>query len=340
MMDAYEIQAGSGLSSLKKTNRTSLPLPANGLRLRMKAAALNSRDLSVARGQFTGLQPHPVVPLVDGCGEVVETGPDVTRFRVGDRVIPTYYPGWLDGRISPHKTAASFGVQIDGTLTTEMVGPENGFTRAPRNLDDAEAATLCCAGLTAWNALFVAGAARPGARVLLLGTGNVSLMALVLAKAAGLSVLITSSQNERLQRARVLGADETVNYRLNPEWQEDVLRQTGGTGVDLVLEVGGEHTLPRSLKATAVGGRVVVIGRLSGGGDVPISTGALIGGSRSLSGITAGSRTMLEDLIRFVEVNGIRPVMDTRFSFENAASAYEHFASDRPFGKVAITIDS
>lgn len=338
-MDAYEIMPGGSLSSLRKTSRPTVPLPAHGLRIRMLAASLNARDLSVMRGQFHALPSHPLIPLIDGCGEVVETGKKVSRFRPGDRVIPAYYPNWTDGTISTQKIAISFGAQVDGTLTTEMLGLEEAFVRAPAHLDASEAATLCCAGLTAWNALFVMGAARPGARVLLLGTGNVSLMALVLAKAAGLFVIITSSQDGRLQRARDLGADETVNYHLNPDWHDEVLRLTSGNGVDLVVEVGGEQTLPHSLKATAFGGRVVVVGRLSGG-DIAVSAGTLIGGSRSLNGLTAGSRTMLEDLVRFVEINRIRPIIDRSFAFENAADAYEHFVSERPFGKVSITIGS
>lgn len=337
-MKAYEIKAGTGLDGLTLVTRPARKPAAREIRVRLDAASLNHRDLSIARGQFYNLPDHPIVPLVDGCGEVVEVGRDVTRFRIGDRVITNYYPRWIDGALTPEKTALSFGAQIDGTLAEEMVAPEDAFVSAPAGLDAVRASTLSCAGLTAWNALFGAGAARPGASVLILGTGGVSLWALQIAKAAGMFAVVTSSQDEKLARARSLGADATINYRTTPEWHNEALRATNGIGVDVTVEVGGEATLPRSLAATAPGGTVVVIGRVSGGGAISIDPGLLIGRARRLAGITTGSRAMLEQLVRFVEVNRLLPVIDTVFPFSDAAAAYAHLASGQHFGKVAVSV--
>lgn len=335
-MRAYQLKAGAGLAGLHIAERPRAALGTNDIRVRIEAAALNYRDVSFAKGQFYNPPDHPIVPLVDGCGEVVEIGSGVTRFKLGDRVITNYYPRWIDGSISPAKTSVSFGAQIDGTLAEEITAGEDDFVVAPRNLDAAAAATLSCAGATAWNALFVAGAAKPGSSVLLLGTGGVSLWALKLAKAAGLFTIITSSQDDKLERARAMGANATINYRTTPEWQDEVFRLTEGRGTDLVVEVGGEGTLARSLKATSPGGTVVVVGRVSGGGGVSIEPGALIGGAKRLAGITVGSRAMLEELVRFVEVNRIEPIIDRTFPFEAAAAAYEYLQAGQHFGKVVI----
>ncbi|HEY0121185.1 MAG TPA: NAD(P)-dependent alcohol dehydrogenase [Rhizobium sp.] len=337
-MKAYQIKAGDGLEGLRLVERASIGVSSDQIRVHIKAVALNARDISFAKGQFYNSPAHPLVPLVDGCGEVVEIGSAVTRFKPGDRVITNYYPRWIDGGISSFKTVVSFGAQIDGTLAEELVASEEAFVAAPRNLDDVSAATLPCAGLTAWNALFVAGGAKPGSTVLLLGTGGVSLWALTLAKAAGLFPIVTSSGDGKLERARELGAAATINYRTTPEWQDELLRLTNGAGVDTVVEVGGQDTLSRSLKATAAGGTTVVVGRISGSGGVSIEPGALIGGAKRLTGITTGSRAMLEDLVRFVETAGIQPVIDHIFPFDNAPAAYERMAASGQFGKIAIKI--
>ncbi|HEY0295088.1 MAG TPA: NAD(P)-dependent alcohol dehydrogenase [Bordetella sp.] len=339
-MQAYRLQAGAGIAGLARQELSSREPGPTEIRVRLDAAALNNRDLSFANGLFYNPPTQAIVPLVDGCGEVVAAGAGVTRFKAGDRVITQYYPDWIEGELDPRKTARSFGAQIDGTLAQEITADANAFAAAPRHLGAPAAATLTCAGLTAWNALFVAGAARPGATVLLLGTGGVSLWALQLAKAAGLRVLVTSSQDEKLDRARRLGADGVINYRTQPYWEDEILRLTEGRGVDLVVEVGGEGTLARSLRATAAGGCVVVIGRVSGGRGVMIEPGMLIGGAKRLTGITTGSRAMLEQLVRFVDTNRIEPVVDTVFPFEEAPAAYAYLASGRHFGKVAIDLQA
>ncbi|WP_429341722.1 zinc-dependent alcohol dehydrogenase family protein [Paraburkholderia sp. GAS42] len=335
-MKAYQIQAGAGIAGLERVERQSEDPGASEIRVRVDAAALNHRDLSFARGQFYSRPGYPIIPLVDGYGEVIAVGEAVTRFKAGDRVITSYYPRWIDGALSPSKTAVSFGAQFDGTLAEEIVASEEAFVLAPRSLDAITAATLPCAGVTAWNALFVAGAVKPGGSVLLLGTGGVSLWALQLARAAGVFTIVTSSQDEKLERAHLLGASATINYRTTPEWENEVLRLTEGAGVDVVVEVGGEGTLARSLKAAGPSGTIVVIGRVSGGGGVSIEPGALIGGAKRLVGITAGSRAMLEQLVRFVDVNKIHPAVDKVFPFGEAPSAYEYLAGGRHFGKVVI----
>ena len=337
-MNSYQIQSGAGIAGLERVERPSRNPAAHEITVRVDAAALNHRDLSFAKGQFYNPPSHPIVPLVDGCGEVIAVGEAVTRFTVGDRVITSYYPRWIDGALSPSKTAVSFGAQFDGTLAEELVASEEAFVLAPRSLDVIAAATLPCAGVTAWNALFVAGAVKPGGSALLLGTGGVSLWGLQLARAAGVFTIVTSSQDEKLERARALGANATINYRTSPEWQDEVLRLTEGAGVDVVVEVGGEGTLARSLKAAGPGGAIVVIGRVSGGGGVSIEPGALIGGAKRLTGITAGSRAMLEQLVRFVDVNTITPAVDKVFPFDEAPAAYEYLAGGRHFGKVVVDL--
>jgi NADPH:quinone reductase-like Zn-dependent oxidoreductase len=337
-MKAYQIQAGAGIAGLERVERPSRDPGAHEIRVRVDAAALNHRDLSFARGQFYSPPGYPIVPLVDGCGDVIAVGEAVTRFKAGDRVITSYYPRWIDGALSPDKTAVSFGAQFDGTLAEEIVASEEAFVLAPRSLDAIAAATLPCAGVTAWNALFVADAVKPGGSVLLLGTGGVSLWALHLARAAGVFTIVTSSEDKKLERARSLGANATVNYRTSPEWQDEVLQLTDGAGVDVVVEVGGEGTLARSLKVAGPGGTIVVIGRVSGGGGVSIEPGALIGGAKRLVGITAGSRAMLEKLVRFVDVNKIDPAVDRVFPFGEAQAAYEYLAGGRHFGKVVVDV--
>lgn len=335
-MKAYRLTPGAGLSGLE---RIDLPTPQPGpheVVVRMHAAALNYRDLMFARGNYLNRGWEPLVPLGDGAGEVVATGAAVTRFRPGDRVIHSYFPGWIDGEPDPAKTAGSFGTHFHGTLAGAFVVPEQALVAMPAHLDFAEAATLSCAGTTAWNALFAAGGLQPGASVLLLGTGGVSILALQIAKAAGLRTVLTSSSDDKLARARALGADATINYRTTPDWQHEVLRLTGGRGVDLTLEVGGEGTFARSLAATRLGGTVALIGGVSGFGETTIAPLALIGGAKRIAGILVGSRAMLEALARFVEVNRIRPVVDRVFAFDAAAEAYAHLEAGRHFGKVVV----
>ena len=339
-MQTYRLTAGAGIGGLERAD-TPTPTPAaHEVVVRTHAVSLNYRDLMFARGNYINTPARPIVPLADGAGEVVAIGAAVTRFKPGDRVVNTYFVDWIDGEPTPENTAVSFGAHTDGVLAEAFVAHENALVPIPAHLDYVEAATLSCAGITAWNTLFVTGGLKPGSSVLLLGTGGVSIYALQLAKAAGLRAIITSSSDAKLERARALGADATINYRDNPEWQEEVLRLTGQRGVNLVVEVGGEGTLERSLAAVRMGGTVAVIGGVSGFGGTVMQPLGLIAGTRRLAGIFVGSRTMLEGLNRFVETAGIHPVIDRVFDFDQAREAYEHLEAGRHFGKVVIRVGS
>ena len=338
-MKAYTLSSGAGIAELRLGERPQQPLGAHDVRVAIRAAALNSRDLQFARGVYSDPPDHAIVPLGDGVGEVTEIGASVTRFLPGDRVITTYWPDWISGEGSPEKTTVSYGAQIDGTLAEELVADEEGLVRAPEGLGDAAAASIPCAGVTAWNGLFVQGAAKPGSTVLIQGTGGVAIWALQLAHAAGLFPIATSSSDEKLGRAEALGARALINYRKTPEWQDEVVRLTDGRGVDLVLEVGGVDTLARSVAAAAFGGSVIVIGGLSGFGGTSISPGSLIGGMKRLAGVKVGSRSTTEDLVRFLDVSGIEPVIDREFGFSEARAAYEHLEAGRAIGKTIVNID-
>ena len=334
---AYSIRRGAGVEGLARITRASAALGPHDVRVRMRAVALNYRDLMVARGD-SGVPGLDIVPASDGAGEVVETGADVTRFRVGDRVIGAFFPDWHEGGPEPAKVARALGGSADGVLAEEVVMDENAWAAMPAHLDFVEAATIPCAAVTAWHALFGLDPLKPGDSVLLLGTGGVSTWALQLAKAAGLRVVITSSDDAKLDRAAALGADATINYRCTPEWQDEALRLTGGCGVDRVLDIGGPDTLPRSIAAVRSGGTIAVIGRLTGTSGVTIDPAALFGGSKRLAGVLVGSRAMTEDVVRFVELAGIRPVIDKLFDFADARDAYAYLGGAQHFGKVVIRL--
>ena len=334
---AYGIRRGAGVEGLARITRASAALGPHDVRVRMRAVALNYRDLMVARGD-SGVPGLDIVPASDGAGEVVETGADVTRFRVGDRVIGAFFPDWHEGGPEPAKVARALGGSADGVLAEEVVMDENAWAAMPAHLDFVEAATIPCAAVTAWHALFGLDPLKPGDSVLLLGTGGVSTWALQLAKAAGLRVVITSSDDAKLDRAAALGADATINYRCTPEWQDEALRLTGGCGVDRVLDIGGPDTLPRSIAAVRSGGTIAVIGRLTGTSGVTIDPAALFGGSKRLAGVLVGSRAMTEDVVRFVELARIRPVIDKLFDFADARDAYAYLGGAQHFGKVVIRL--
>jgi len=334
---AYSIRRGAGVEGLARITRASAALGPHDVRVRMRAVALNYRDLMVARGD-SGVPGLDIVPASDGAGEVVETGADVTRFRVGDRVIGAFFPDWHEGGPEPAKVSRALGGSADGVLAEEVVMDENAWAAMPAHLDFVEAATIPCAAVTAWHALFGLDPLKPGDSVLLLGTGGVSTWALQLAKAAGLRVVITSSDDAKLDRAAALGADATINYRCTPEWQDEALRLTGGCGVDRVLDIGGPDTLPRSIAAVRSGGTIAVIGRLTGTSGVTIDPAALFGGSKRLAGVLVGSRAMTEDVVRFVELARIRPVIDKLFDFADARDAYAYLGGAQHFGKVVIRL--
>ncbi len=335
-MKAYVVPTGSrSIESLRAVERPD-PRPGPGQALiRVHAAALNFRDKAVATGDyFGGAVPRDTIPLSDGAGEVVAVGPGVIRVREGDRVMGTFFQTPPDQpRLSP---PAPLGSPLDGMLAEQVVLYEEGLVRIPGSLSYEEAATLPCAAVTAWHALMVAGRpVIPGNTVLILGTGGVSCFALQFARAAGARVLITSSSDAKLEKARELGAAAGINYSQNPDWHRKVLELTDGRGVDCVVEVGGSGTLARSYEALASGGKIGLIGVLTGpGGDTDPHRIMLKGGQ--LHGVFVGDRNMFEDMNRAIVACGIRPIIDRVFPFEEAGAAYRHHASELFMGKVVI----
>ncbi|WP_042262915.1 zinc-dependent alcohol dehydrogenase family protein [Paraburkholderia heleia] len=337
-MNAWKLKAGSGYGALARTDFTPRAPGLHDVVVKIHAASLNYRDLMFARGDYLGLGDAALVPVADGAGEVVEIGAAVTRFKPGDRVINTYFPHWVDGPPAPWKVRESPGAQFDGVLAERFVAAESSLASIPAHLSYEEAATVSCAGITAWNAIFADGGAQPGATVVLLGTGGVSIWALQLAHAAGLRTIITSSSDEKLERARSLGANETINYRSHPEWQDEVLRLTGGEGADIVVEVGGRDTLPRSVAAAKMGGLVSIIGGVTSFAGPELGLLPVIGGFKRLHGLMVGSRAMLDDVTRFVAARQIRPMVDRVFAFDEAPEAYAWLEAGKHFGKVVIRV--
>lgn len=338
-MKAFVVKAGS--TGFEGLVQVELPQPSAGpgeILVAMKAAALNFRDLLIPLGRyFGGVVPKDLVPLSDGAGEVVAVGAGVTRFKIGDRVAGTFFRNYVDGPPAAVERPA-LGSPVDGVLAEYVVFNQQDAVHIPANHSFVEAATLPCAGVTAWNALMVSG--RPlkaGDSVLVLGTGGVSLLALQLAQAAGARVIATSSNPEKEQRLKALGAAATINYKAHPEWHQEVLKATGGAGVDCVVEVGGAGTLKQSMLSLAYAGKIAMIGVLSGfSGDTNPHTVMLKGGS--MHGIFVGNRAMFEQLVRAVEVNDIHPVIDRVFRLEESPAAYQYLQSQAHFGKVVISI--
>lgn len=333
-MLAYRMRRGEGLDGLSTAPIDHRPLAPAEVRVHIHAVALNYRDLLVARG-LMGAGEY-VVPCSDGAGEVVEIGADVSRFQVGDRVVPLFFPNWIDGEPAGSSIATSLGGNTDGVLAEEIIARESSLVALPARLSWAEGATLPCAGLTAWNALFNTACARAGQVVVIQGTGGVSLWALQLAKAAGLTTVILSSSDAKLERARSLGADVTINYGSTPQWDVEVLRLVGGA--DIVLDMAGADTVSRSIEAVRPGGTVVTVGGVSGGFALRIDPFSLVGGKR-LMGVMVGCRRSAEAFHRFVENARIEPVIDREYAFSDAALAYRDLENRSRFGQVVVRVD-
>ena len=301
----------------------------------VRASSMNYHDLVNLMGLIPG--PWPRVPMTDGCGEVVAVAPDVEEAAVGDRVVGAFHPLWLDGSLTKAKHRITPGDTGDGWLQQHMVYPANALVTAPAHLTDGEAATLVCAGVTAWSALRVANI-KPGDVVVTQGTGGVSLYAVQLAAAAGATVVVTSSSDEKLDTARSLGADHVINYVSTPEWHDAVVDITDGRGADLVIDLGGEHTLARSIKAARMDGTVAVIGVLSGFGAAEIPVTSVLTRQIRLQGVAVGSVAALRDLAAAVANSGMRPHISRTLHWTELAEAQRVQQAGEHTGKIAISI--
>ena len=329
------IPAGGGFDNV--TVETSQPVdPGSGeITVRLCASSLNFHDYMVVKG-ITGPKERRI-PMSDGAGEVIAVGEGVEEFAVGDHVVSTFFPDWLDGEAQVEGFGRVPGDGIDGYAREQVTAPATAFTHAPRGWSHAEAATLTTAGLTAWRALFVDGTLKPGNVVLVQGTGGVSIFALQMAKLAGARVIATSSSDAKLERLRELGADEVINYRQDPEWGMTARRLTDGRGVDHVLDVGGPDTLAQSMLAARVGGHVALIGVLSGvEGQLPL--GLALGRQVRLQALIVGSRRHQQDMVRALEASTLRPVIDRHFALEDIVAAFRHQESGAHFGKIVLDI--
>ncbi|WP_179400996.1 zinc-dependent alcohol dehydrogenase family protein [Burkholderia guangdongensis] len=337
-MKAIRLHQPAGLDCLTVADLPDPGQPGPGeIRVRLHASSLNFHDLAVVFGYIRTEDGR--IPMSDGAGVVEAVGPGVTEFAAGDSVVSTFFPQWLDGE--PSTPVGSFaltpGDGVDGYAREAVVAAATAFTHVPRGYSHAEAATLTTAGLTAWRALVVSGGLKAGDTVLVLGTGGVSIFALQFAKAMGATVIVTSSSDDKLERARTLGADHLVNYRRHPEWARNVLEITNGRGVDHVVEVGGPGTLAQSVRAVRVGGHVAVIGVLTGV-EGPISTQALLSRQVRLHGLGVGSRRHQIDMVRALDTLPLRPVIDRTFALDDIADAFRFQQAGQHFGKIALTI--
>lgn len=335
-MRAYVLTAGcSGIDDLRLVERPSPAVGPGQVKIRLRAATLNARDRAILNGNYPPYKvTRDLVPLSDGAGEVAGVGPGVTRFKPGDRVVASFFQPMAG--LALDQMPVQLGGPLDGVLAEEIVLDQDGVEPIPGDLSFAEAASLPCAALTAWNALMEAGGAvRPGDTVLALGTGGVSIIGLQIAQAAGAQVIVTSSSDAKIERAKALGAIGGVNYRTHPDWATEVLRLSGGRGADCILEVGGLGTFTHSLKALAPNGRIGLIGGFAG----TVENLAFLRARRgSIHGIAVGTREMFQRMNRVIAVKGIRPVIDRTFPFAQAADAFRLQESGNFFGKIAIAL--
>jgi len=335
-MKCYELQGTSGLDALKPAERATPQVGPRQVLVKVRAASLNYRDAMIAGGGYARGVKVPVIPLSDGAGEVIAAGAEVRNVKLGDRVAGIFFQRWLAGPVRPDIQEAALGGTADGMLTELALLDGEGVVRVPDRLSFAEAATLPCAALTAWHGLVEAGGMKPGDTVLLLGTGGVSIFGLQFAKLGGARAIITSSSDDKLERAKKMGADETINYRRTPEWQERVRELTNGRGVDHVLEVVGSDA--KSLASVRNGGHMAIIGARAGHAG-ELDRRQILGKGVRITGINVGSRAMFEAMNRAISVNGLRPAIDKTFPFSEALAAYRDFSTGQHFGKVVIAME-
>ncbi|MGH8674787.1 MAG: zinc-dependent alcohol dehydrogenase family protein [Burkholderiales bacterium] len=335
-MRVFQIENDWGMDNLKVSTRPEPKPGAGQVLLRMKASAINFRDLLVPdRGYGSHTGTLPLIVLGDGVGVVIETGPGVTRVKVGDRVLPCFTQAWISGPPSAERLSRSLGGPVDGTMAELMCLSEQGLVKAPPHLGDLEAAALPCAALTAWSALVTHESLGPGSKVLVQGTGGVALFAIQIAKLLGAHVTVISSSDEKIARAKALGADAAVNYKTSPEWYRATRDITGGAGYDHIVELGGEKTLPQSLRCIRPGGTLSMIGVLSGG-VMSAQLGLVVTRQVRLQGITVGNRDGFEAMLRAFEQHKVKPTIDRAFAFEELKEAMAYLKKGAHFGKVCI----
>ncbi|MEX2454850.1 MAG: NAD(P)-dependent alcohol dehydrogenase [Rhodospirillaceae bacterium] len=334
-MKAWRIENNDGIDALALVDLPS-PQPARGqVKVRIMASSINARDFNTVRAPGARNTPLPRIPNSDGAGEVVAVGEGVTHFRPGDRIASCFFARWPAGDVTEDVMASALGGPLDGVLAEEAVLEEAGVVHIPDHLSYAEAATLPCAAVTAWNALVERGGLRAGHTVLLMGTGGVSVFGLQIATMFGARAIVTSKSDAKLERARRMGAWETINYAATPDWHTAVREITGGRGVDHVVEVGGPGTLQKSIEAACMGGNIGMIGVLTQGEINPLP---MMRKSLRLNGIYVGSREMFERMNAAISANALRPVIDRTFSFAEAREAYKYMAGAEHFGKIVIEL--
>ena len=336
-MKACQITSATGPAGLCIQD---IPQPAPGpgeVLVRMKAVSLNFRDITATQKERPGNLPLPFTVCSDGAGEIAELGPGAGPWKVGDRVMPTFFQAWTAGGMTRDVMKSALGGAWPGVLAEYAIARADSLVRLPSAWSFEEGATLPCAAVTAWNALMGHVRLKAGDTVLCLGTGGVSIFALQIAKIHGARVIITSSSDEKLARAKELGADEGINYRTSPDWERRVFELTRKVGADHVIEVGGAGTLQKSLDAVRYGGRVSLIGVLTGF-EGSVNPWPIIARSISLQGIYVGSRSLFEEMMSAFEANAVKPVIDRVFPFDQAREAFEHMAAGGHFGKIVIRL--
>ncbi|MGB0630711.1 MAG: zinc-dependent alcohol dehydrogenase family protein [Alphaproteobacteria bacterium] len=335
-MKAWRIENYDGIDALNLTD-VDIGDPGPGeVRFRVKASSINRRDFNTVRAPSARNTPLPRIPNSDAAGEVVAVGEGVREFKPGDRVASCFFKRWEGGRMRAPIMASALGGAEEGMLSEEAILPETALVSVPEHLTWEEAGTLTCAGVTAWNALVEQGGLKAGDTVLVMGTGGVSIFALQFSKMMGARVIVTSKSDEKLERARSMGADETINYVDTPDWDTAVLDLTAGEGVDQVVEVGGAGTLQKSIGAVGFGGHIGLIGVLTQGEINPLP---VLGKSVRLTGIYVGSREMFRNMNAAISANGMKPVIDRTYPFGDAREAFNAMGEDGHFGKIVITVD-
>ena len=334
-MRLVRLRAPGGLENLELVEEDRRHPGPGEVLVRIQACSLNFRDVFIVEGKAPCADGR--VPLSDGAGDVVAVGDGVDAFKVGDAVVSTFYPYWLAGDMTAATRRDVPGDSFDGYASEYVCMPAHAFTKAPAGYTHAEAATLTCTAVTAWRGLVVCGTVKPGDTVLILGTGSVSLFALQFAKAAGARVIATSSSPEKLEKLSQIGADSVINYNSVPDWGRKAKDLTDGRGVDHVIEVGGPATLAQSITACRTGGHIALIGVLTGFA-VEVAIPALFSNQIRISGISIGSRKDQEDMIRAIDANRLKPVIDRRFPLQDIAAAFQHYEAQQHFGKVCLDL--